>query len=160
MTTVLPAMHDLTRRILAVEAARATATDTQVDVAVRVCAKLQVPLSRFTGPAGFLSLLSRALVLARAEVPALRGVQIRPDGTLAGFDEIKPDPNEGKHDAGELEPERVALVSHLLGLLATFIGESLTQQLAHNAWPDALLDEGEPGGVSPRIFLHVGQPGG
>ncbi len=126
-------MQNLTRRILAVEAALATAAGTQVNLAVRVCEKLQVPLSRFTGPAGFVSLLSRALVLAKAEVPALRVVQVRPDGTLAGFDEIKPDPNAGEHDAGALEQGRVALVAYLLGLLATFVGESLTQRLACDA---------------------------
>ena len=139
MTTVFPAMQDLARRILAVEAARAKAADTQVDEAVRVCEKLQVPLSRFTGPAGFLSLLSRALVLAKAEVPALRVVQVRPDGSVAGFDEIKPDPNAGEHDAGVLEQGRVALVAHLLGLLATFIGESLARRLACDAWPEVSL---------------------
>jgi len=141
MTTVFPAMQDLTRRILAVEAARATAIGTQVDVAVRVCEKLQVPLSKFTGSAGFWSLLSRALVLAKAEVPALKGVQVRPDGTLEGFDEIKPDPNAGEHDADALEQGSVALVAHLLGLLATFIGESLTQRLVRVAWPDASIDK-------------------
>jgi len=134
-------MQDLTRRILAVEAARATAIDTQVDVAVRVCEKLQVPLSKFTGSAGFWSLLSRAVVLAKAEVPALRTVQVRPDGSLAGFEEIKQDSNAREHDAGVLEQGRVALVVHLLGLLATFIGESLTQRLVCDAWPDASIEK-------------------
>jgi hypothetical protein len=135
MTTIFPAIQDLTRRILAVEAARDKAADTQVDEAVKVCAKLQVPLSRFTGPAGFLSLLSRALVLAKAEVPSLSVVQVRPDGSLVGFDEIKHD-----HDAEALEKGRVVLVAHLLGLLATFIGESLTRRLVRDAWPDASID--------------------
>ncbi len=135
MTTIFPAIQDLTRRILAVEAARAKAADPQVDEAVKVCAKLQMPLSRFTGPAGFLSLLSRALVLAKAEVPSLSVVQVRPDGSLVGFDEIKHD-----RDAEALEKGRVVLVAHLLGLLATFIGESLTWRLVHDAWPDASID--------------------
>ena len=135
MTTVFPAIENLARRILAVEAARAKAADTQVDAAVRACEKLQEPLSRFTGPAGFLSLLSRALVLAKAEVPALKVVQVSPDGSLAGFDQIQHD-----QDAGTLEQGRVALVAHLLGLLATFVGESLTRRLACDAWPDASLD--------------------
>jgi len=98
-------------------------------------------LSKFTGSAGFWSLLSRAVVLAKAEVPSLRTVQIRPDGSLAGFDEIKPDPNAREHDAGALEQGRVALVAHLLGLLATFVGESLTQRLVCDAWPDASIDK-------------------
>jgi hypothetical protein len=141
MTTVFPAIENLARRILAVEAARATAIDTQVDVAVRVCEMLQVPLSKFTGSAGFWSLLSRAVVLAKAEVPALSTVQVRPDGSLAGFEEIKQDPNAGEHDAGAFEQGRVALVAHLLGLLATFVGESLTQRLVCDAWPDASIDK-------------------
>ncbi len=135
MTNVFPAIHDLARRLLAIESARAQAADTQVDEAVRACAKLQVPLSKFTGPAGFLSLLSRALVLAKAEVPVLKVVQVGSDGSLAGFDQIKHDPS-----VGALEKGRVLLVAHLLELLATFIGESLTQRLACEAWPDASID--------------------
>ena len=138
MTAVFPAMQDLARRILAVEAARDNAVGTPVDEAVLACGKLQVPLSRFTGPAGFSSLLSRALVLAKAEVPSLSVVQVRPDGSLAGFDEIK----HGQHVGDlELEKGRVVLVGHLLGLLATFIGESLTRRFAREAWPDASMDD-------------------
>jgi len=135
MTTVSPALEDLTRRILNLEAARTKSTETQVDVVVQICATLQAPLSRLTGRAGFSSLLSRALVLAKAEVPAISAVQIQPDGSLAGFDEIQQD------HAGTLEQGRVALVANLLGLLATFIGESLTRQLAQNAWPDAFIEK-------------------
>jgi len=137
MTLVFPSIQDLARRILALEAARAHAVGTPVDQAVRVCGKLQVPLSKFTGPAGFLSLLSRALVLAKSEVPCLSVVQVRPDGSLAGFDELKHD-----QDVMELELEkgRAVLVGHLLGLLATFIGDSLTRRLACEAWPDASID--------------------
>ena len=132
MTAVLPAMQELARRILAIEAARPQTAGTQVDVAVKVCEKLQVPLSKLAGSAGFSSLLSRALALAKAEVPSLGVVQVRPDGSLSGFDDIAPD-----HDAGEFEAGRVVLVAHLLGLLATFIGESLTRRLVIDVWPDA-----------------------
>ena len=136
VTNVFPAIQDLARRILAIESARAKAADTQVDEAVRACAKLQVTLSKFTGPAGFLSLLSRALVLAKADVPSLKVVQVRPDGSLAGFDEIKHD-----QESDALERGRLILLAHLLGLLATFIGESLTLRLARDAWPDAFIDK-------------------
>ena len=137
MTAVFPAIQDLARQILAVEAARAHAVDTPVDELVRACGKLQVPLSRFTGPAGFSSLLSRALVLAKADVPTLSVVQVRPDGSWVGFDELKHD-----QDVCELELEkgREVLLGHLLGLLASFIGESLTRRLTCEAWPDASID--------------------
>ena len=137
MAAVFPAIQDLARRILVVEASYIHSVGTPVDEAVRACGKLQVPLSRFTGPAGYLSLLSRALVLAKADVPSLSVVQVLPDGSLAEFDEIK----HGQ-DVGELELAmgREVLLGHLLGLLATFIGESLTRRLACEAWPDAFLD--------------------
>lgn len=131
MTAVLPAMQELARRILAIEAARAKAAGTEVDVTAQVCEKLRVPLAKLAGPAGFSSLLSRALALAKAEVPSLRVVQVRPDGSLAGFEGITP-----SHDAG-LETDRVVLVIRLLGLLATFIGEPLTRRLVCDVWPDA-----------------------
>jgi len=137
MTAVFPAIQDLARRILAVEAARTHELGTPVDELVRACGKLQVPLSRFAGPAGFSSLLSRALVLAKADVPTLSVMQVRPDGSLTGFDDIKHDQDVGE---SELEKSREVLLGHLLGLLATFIGESLTRRLACEAWPDASID--------------------
>jgi len=138
VNTVFPAILELARRILAVEAARAKAADARVDEAVRVCEKLQAPLSRLTGPAGFSSLLSRALTLTKGEVPSLRVVQVQRDGSLAGYDQIKHD-----HDAGAFEKGRVVLVANLLGLLATFIGESLTLRLVLDAWPDVVIDDSD-----------------
>ena len=139
MTPVSPSIRELARQLLAVEAAHANGDDTPVDVAVRVCQNLQVPLSRLAGSASFSSLLSRALVLAKAEVPLLAGAQVRPDGSLAGFDAIALG-----QDAGAFEKGRVALVAHLLGLLATFIGESLTRRLVCEAWPDASINGTDP----------------
>ena len=135
MIPIPPAIRDLASRILAVEGVRASAADAQVDVAVRVCCKLQTPLSRLAGPAGFASLSSRALALARSEVPALNVVQIQPDGSLAGFEEVQRD-----HDADVLEWGRLILVTQLLGLLATLIGESLTWRLVCQAWSDAAIE--------------------
>ncbi len=140
MTTVFPAIQDLARRILAIEAA-----DTQVDEAVQVCEKLLVPLSRLAGLEGFSSLLRRALTLAKTDVPSLRVVQVRPDGVLAGFDEIKHD-----QDAGALEKGRVLLVAHLLQLLTTFVGGSLTQRLIRDLWPDAFIDNTDLRGEQTR----------
>ena len=54
---------------------------------------------------------------------------------VPGLDEIKHD-----KDTEELEMGGVVLVAHLLGLLATFIGESLTLRLARDAWPDAISE--------------------
>ena len=129
-------MNDLARRILAIEVARANAGETPVDAAVQTCVRLQVPLSKFMGSVGFYSLLSRALVLGKAEAPSLQVVYVQPDGSLAGFDEFDQD-----QEAGECEKGRVALVAHLLGLLGIFIGESLALRIACDAWPDASIEK-------------------
>jgi hypothetical protein len=88
------------------------------------------------GSAGFTSLLNRSLALAKAEVPSLRLLQIRLDGSLAGFDEIKHDEN-----AEALEKGRVILVGQFLGLLAIFIGESLTRRIVLDTWSDASIGD-------------------
>lgn len=134
MSSVSPGIEELTRRILALEAARAKAAHIRVDEAVQVCLKLQASLSRLTGPGGYSSLLSRALALAKVDVPTLQVVQVRPDGSLSGFDEIMHDGN-----TQNLEKGRMVLVTQLLSLLATFIGESLTRRLACDVWPDTAL---------------------
>ena len=125
MSTVPPAIHDLARRLIALEAARPSAPGAPLGGAVRVCDRLRTGLARLAGVAGFRSLLSRALALAKAEAPELAAAQVRADGTLEGL----PD----DHDAGA----GVAIVAQLLGLLVTFIGEPLTLRLVRDAWPDA-----------------------
>ena len=98
--------------------------------ACRVCNKLRQPLSNLAGVTGFRALLSRALVLAKEEAPALDGVQVALDGSLEFPD--------GKSAAG---PERdgeagTLIVARLLGLLVIFIGEALTLRLVEEMWPE------------------------
>lgn len=125
----------LARRLLAVEAAGNGAADATVHEAVRVVAKLRVSLTRFAGDDGFTSLLRRALSLARADVPGLHTVTLKPDGSLEGLEALAA---EAAHDGAEAAG---AIIAHLLGLLVTFIGEPLTLRLVGDAWPDASLDD-------------------
>jgi hypothetical protein len=118
-----------------VEAASKSATDAHGHEAVRVCEKLRIALTRFAGSDGFRSLLRRALALARAGVPSLQAVKLKPDGTLEGIEVIAVDATNGGAEAA------VAITTHLLGLLVTFIGEPLTLRLVREAWPDASLAE-------------------
>jgi hypothetical protein len=123
----------LARRLLAVEAASQSATGAHVHDGVRVCEKLQVSVTRFAGSAGFTSLLRRALALARAEVPSLQSIKIKPDGSLEGCEALAV-------EAANSGPEGVAaIIAHLLGLLETFIGEPFTLRLVREIWPDASL---------------------
>lgn len=86
MSTASPGTRELARRLVALEAVRDEPPVAGGSEAVRVCEKLRLPLSKLVGVAGFRSLLSRALAIAKAEVPLLIAVQVRADGSLEGLD--------------------------------------------------------------------------
>ena len=133
MNSATPAIRNLAKRLLSLEA-QSLPDGERIQDAVRACEKLRVPLAKLAGVAGFRSLMTRAKVLATAEVPWLDSVLIRVDGSLEGFDEAKSQPGAAGHgDAG------VVVVAQLLGLLTTFIGEPLTLRLVRDVWPDVSL---------------------
>ena len=128
----LPESRHLAQRILAYEA---VAGKNSESAAFRVFAKLRRPLITLAGVAGFRSLLSRALTLARAEAPSLSAVQVAADGSLKGLDELEPQTGkEQARDGGAI------LIAQLIGLLRTFIGEGLTLRLVQDVWPEAAFD--------------------
>jgi hypothetical protein len=134
-------MRDLARRLLNYEEAEAGGDSESTDSAVlRVYEKLRRSLSALAGVAGFRSLASRALILARRESPVLSVVQITADGYLQGVAELKLHNDE--HQSGKAE---VLLISQLLGLLFTFVGEGLTLRLLQDVWPDEALDDSSSG---------------
>lgn len=134
METPSSLMRELSRRLLA---AGQIVSDNYVHEAAVVSEKLRVPLTRFAGAEGFASLLRRALVLASAEVPSLQSLKVGAEGRLEGFEQLAADP--GAAAAGS--EAALAITSHLLQLLGTFIGEPLTLRLVREAWPDTPLDE-------------------
>lgn len=101
-----------------------------------VCEKLRQPLSRLAGVAGFRSLLSRALALASGELRWLKAIHIAADGSLKGWDDT-----QAQLSPHEIREGEVLLVTQLLGLLVTFIGEGLTMRLLLDAWPDVAFDD-------------------
>jgi hypothetical protein len=135
MSTASPEIKDLVRQLLAFEAAHDNSSQARIDVAVQVIEELRMRLIRLAGVDGFRSLLSRALTLAKAEVPSLNVVNVRADGSLEGFDGI-----EQRHEAGAAGQAGIVLVAHLLELLVSFIGEPLTLRLVRDKWPDASMD--------------------
>ncbi len=135
MSMASPEIQDLARRLLAFEAAHDNSSDARAGVTVQVIEELRVHLIRFAGVDGFRSLLSRALTLAKAEVPSLNIVQVRADGSLEGFDGIVQ-----RQEAGAAWQAGIVLVAHLLELLVTFIGAPLTLRLVRDKWPDASMD--------------------
>jgi hypothetical protein len=132
-------MQDLARRLLAFEAARGNSSAARADAAAQVIEGLRLHLIKLAGVAGFRSLLSRALTLAKAEAPSLKIVRIRADGSLEGFDGIEGG-REGEAGAAAGQAG-MALVANLLELLVTFIGKPLTLRVVKATWPDASTDK-------------------
>lgn len=127
-TVITSAIKISAAQLVALEAASKEISDSDVLATCRVCEKLRRPLVTMAGTAGFVSLLSRALTLARREAPVLDAVQIRSDGSLEGLE-------------GEAAKAHPVLVAYLLGLLNTFIGETLTLRLLTDIWPDLPVSE-------------------
>lgn len=128
--------RNLARRLLAVEAALDKASPPTESAAFRVYEKLHQNLCALAGIAGFRSLASRALTLAKAEAPSLEAMQITADGFVHGTREFEPQIDK-YHD----EETEVILIAQLLGLLVTFIGETLTLRLVQDTWLGAGLED-------------------
>jgi len=126
-----PTSRELARRLMALETSRDATPAKSGSDAARVCEKLRVPLAKLAGTAGYHSLISRAIAIAKANARALGPVEVRLDGSLAGFEKVE----ENDAEAG------VAVLVHLLNLLVTLIGEPLTLGLVRDAWPDATLEK-------------------
>jgi hypothetical protein len=125
------ATRDLARRLLADEAAADKTSLSTESAVLRVYEKLRWNLCSLAGVAGFRSLASRALTLAKSEAPSLSAIQIAADGSLQGLGEAES--QSSKHQADE---GGVILLAQLLSLLITFIGEALTLRLVRDTWPD------------------------
>jgi len=128
-------MRDLALRLLTYEAGAGKSFEPMESPTLRVYEKLRQSLGEFVGVAGFHSLASRALTLARPEAPSLSAVQVTADGSLKGLDELEPQiDKEQARDGGAI------LIGQLIGLLLTFIGEGLTLRLVQDVWPEAAFN--------------------
>jgi hypothetical protein len=120
----------LAQRLLAFEVARNDVAEASMPALALVAEAMRGHIVTVIGIAGFRSLLGRALTIAEGQVPGLSTVHIEPDGSLAleGF-------NDQAREDQAAEGSTV-LIAEFLGLLVTFIGESLMVTLVRNAWPD------------------------
>ena len=117
-------------RLISLDARENELANSPYQAAFSICEKLRVHLVTMTGNAGTNALLSRALALAKADAPSLHGVRLTAEGR---FEEI----GEGQENVGREEAaiEGTVLLAHLIGLLMTFIGESLALRMLHEALP-------------------------
>ena len=145
--TTLPEMRDLAHRLLTYEAVAGKTSESKEAETLRVYEKLRQSLGVFAGSAGFQSLASRALALARSEAPSLSAARVSADGSLQGLGEFGPQIDIDKDRAGEYPAGEggIILIARLLGLLLIFLGETLTLSLLLNAWPGAAFDDRNSG---------------
>jgi len=130
MSRATPQMRQLAKRLIAHEARENKSSGTISPAIFPVPEKLRPLVAALVGNAGFRVLLSRALVLAKPEVPWLRAVHVKADGSLAGPAEF-----EAQVDPETIVAGRIAVLAQLLELLREFIGENLTMQLIREVWP-------------------------
>ena len=135
-----PAARKLARWLLTYDSADVRTPGGKSPGVFFVCDKLRHHLTIYAGVAGFRSLLSRAHALAKAEVTWLDAVRVRGDGSLEW-----PGADESQLDTKKIAAGEVALLAQLLGLLVTFIGESLTLLLVREIWPEAPYEGSDTG---------------
>jgi len=128
-------MRDLAERLVAYETKANKSSRTKTLAAFLVGEKLRPDLAALMGSVGFRALLSRALALANAEVPWLRAVHVKADGSFEGLAEL-----EAQVDPEEIFEGGIVLLAQLLGLLVAFIGEDLTLRLVREVWSKLSLD--------------------
>ena len=134
MNEPISAQEELACRVLAREAAE---TDpSSVRASQRAIEKLRLYLTKFIGAAGFHSMLTRALALAKVQRPGLASVQVNPDGTLAGIDDAAQ-----VRGGGAAEKAEAAVLTQLLALLVVFIGANMTLHIVQNIWSGTRLDD-------------------
>jgi len=116
--------RDLARSLIASEAEASTTSLHTEPVAVRVYERLRRQLGSPVGVDGFQALASRALALAKSQMPRLSAVQVTANGGLRGLGKI-----ESQTDADENGEAGIILIAQLLGLFLTFLGEATTLRL-------------------------------
>jgi len=125
-------MLDLAQALVA---ASQLASRSDAQAAELVNDNLRLCLIRFAGADGFASLMRRALTLAGAEMPALRGAKVDTAGRFEGLEQIL------TQQSTVLQEAAFAITAQLLELLVTFIGEPLTRRLVRQACPATSPDE-------------------
>jgi len=134
-------MRNFAHRVISAEHRLGDSTDTEARAALRVCEKMRESLSALVGSHGFRALLTRALVLAKAEVGWLGKLEVSANGAL-----VFPAELEYELGAKEMAKGGAALVTQVLELLVTFIGEALMRRLVQQIWPQVALGDSKSGG--------------
>jgi hypothetical protein len=120
----------LAKDLVAYEASAHKPAGPNLTTAFQVTEKLRPVLANLMGTGGFQAVLSRALMLAGAEVSWVRALQVKADGTLDGLHGL-----DAKITDAEVLEGSCVVLADLLGLLVAFIGPNLTSHLVSEIWP-------------------------
>jgi hypothetical protein len=123
-------MRNLAKHLMALETLGSRPPELKIPAVFHVSCRLRLHLVTLFGNAGYQSLLSRAVVLVYSEVPWLRKVHMKPDGSLEWIDGIHPD-----LDPSEFLRGKIVLLAQLLGTLVAYVGPRLTLRMASELWP-------------------------
>lgn len=137
MNRATPKLRIYAERLIANEMSLNASSKSKPTAAFIVIEKLSPHFGPLMGAAGFRALISRALVLASAEVASLRELHVKADGSFEGLNEL-----ESQANPEEISNAGIVLLARLLGLLVTFIGDELTLQLLNNINDLQLTPEG------------------
>ncbi|HEV8454052.1 MAG TPA: hypothetical protein VGQ24_04130 [Gemmatimonadales bacterium] len=123
MTQRSAAATEVARRIWQRAVGDSSAPEDVAVAATRMCAELRAGLSRWVGAMGYRALIDRALLLARAEHPALGSLSCHGEDEPASTAAVQ------AHTAAEVATGMVALVAALVELLGRIIGEEMAVRL-------------------------------
>jgi hypothetical protein len=140
-------IRDWARRLIASEI-DADPPSARTELAtLRVYEKLRQQLCAPVGVDSFQALASRALSLAKSQAPRLSAVKVSANGSLRGLEEAK-----SQMGTAEDAAVGIILISQLLGLFLTLLGEAATIRLIEGVPPqipvEAKSDTTETNNVS------------
>lgn len=137
MNRVSPQIRSLANRLTDFESGDVSA-GMSIPADFNTIEKLRGYLSMLMGRTGCQALLSRALVLAIADVPWLSTLRVDQDGGMEGLTASRSAIGAAAFRDGEN-----AILAHVLALLLAFIGPALALRLLKQLWPGLSFDEAD-----------------
>jgi hypothetical protein len=131
-----PQLRNIARLLVAFETSADKSPGCAPHGSIHFSERLRPYLVSLYGTAGYRSLLSHALVRADAEVPWLRSMHMKADGSLEGLESL-----HVKLRPAEITEGKIVLLAQLLGSLVSYIGQRLTSRLLGEVWPQILRGE-------------------
>ncbi|MDQ3699209.1 MAG: hypothetical protein M3373_14485 [Gemmatimonadota bacterium] len=141
MSPATPGARELTRRLVAREAAQGDAPDIAAGAVHAACERAYQALSRWLGANGALALFTRALAQAQAGHPLLRNIRLR---TRSEFGLEGVTESIQVHGAAAVAAGLESLLVALLELLGRLVGDDMAARLVEQSVPSYAQDDESP----------------